>query len=513
MQTRIGYTIPTMLLIICSVLLIAGCSQKGTATKPNIIIILADDLGYGELGVYGQEKIETPHIDALAHSGMRFTQHYTGAPVCAPARGVLLTGLHTGHAHVRGNDEWASRGKVWSYEAMFEDPKLEGQRPLPDSVVTIAEILQDAGYRTGSVGKWGLGAPTTEGVPNKQGFDFFYGYNCQRQAHTYYPMHLWHNEEKVLLNNKMVAPRSNLAEGADPNDPASYADFKLNDYAPDLMHEKALSFIEENHKQPFFLYYASPIPHLPLQAPQKWVDHYTKKFGPEKPYTGKSYFPNQTPHATYAAMISYLDEQVGDLVKKLKELGVYENTIIMYTSDNGPTYTGGADTPFFDSAKPFKTEFGWGKGFLHEGGIRVPLIASWPGRIKAGSQSDHISSFYDYLATLTELAGTTTDVPTDGISFVPELLGETQKQHDFLYWEFPAYKGQQAVRMGKWKAIRKNIFSGNLITELYNLETDIQEQNNVAAQHPEIVKQIEAIMKQEHVPATIERFKIKQLGD
>ncbi len=500
--------------LVVAVLLIVNCSQPEPSNlKPNVIYILADDLGYGELGVYGQTKIETPHLDALAKSGMRFTQHYSGAPVCAPARCILMTGKHAGHAHIRGNDEWRARGEVWSYKAMFEDPKLEGQRPLPDSIITLAEVFKEAGYQTGMVGKWGLGAPETEGVPNKQGFDFFYGYNCQRQAHTLFPMHLWRNDQRHLLDNELVAPGENLEEGADPNDPASYARFHLNDYAPTLMHDEALQFIEANKDKPFFLYYASPIPHVPLQAPKKWVEHYQKKFGEEEPYTGKSYFPNRTPRATYAAMISYLDEQVGALVAKLKAIGQYENTLIIFTSDNGPTYAGGADTPFFDSANPFKTEYGWAKGFTHEGGIRVPMLAAWPGHIAPGTKSAHLSAFYDVMPTVCEILEVK-GPETDGISFLPTLLGKEQSAvHDFLYWEFPAYKGQQAVRMGNWKAIRKNIFEGNMTLELYNLEEDIQEQNDVAEDNPEIVKKIEAIMVQEHTPATIERFKIKQLGD
>ncbi|MEZ4848998.1 MAG: arylsulfatase [Bacteroidia bacterium] len=492
-----------------------SCNQKEkTATYPNIIYILADDLGYGELGIYGQKLIETPNIDALARNGMRFTQHYSGAPVCAPARCVLLTGQHTGHAHVRGNDEWRERGEVWDYQAMFDNPFLEGQRPIPDSIITIGEQLQQAGYRTAIVGKWGLGAPTTEGVPNKQGFDFFYGYNCQRQAHTLYPMHLWKNEERDLLDNKMVAPGTNLAEGADPNDSASYADFRLNEYAPELMLKEALNFLEENKSWPFFLYFASPLPHVPLQAPQKWVDYYRKKLGPEEPYTGKSYFPTQYPRATYAAMISYLDEQVGELVKKLKADGNYENTLIIFSSDNGPTYTGGADTEFFDSANPFKTTYGWAKGFVHEGGIRVPMIASWEGKIKAGSETDHISAFYDVMPTFCELAGLPKPMQSDGISFLPTLLGKQQDQtHEYLYWEFPAYKGQQALRMGKWKAIRRDILEGNLEIELYDLETDIQEGNNVADENPGIIAKVEEIFRNEHRPAAIERFRMAGLGD
>lgn len=495
---------------------LAACNtadKSSVPTTPNIIYILADDLGYGELGAYGQALIETPNLDELAKNGMRFTQHYSGAPVCAPARCILMTGQHAGHAYVRGNDEWRDRGKVWDYEAMFEDPFLEGQRPLPDSLVTVAEILQQAGYRTGAVGKWGLGAPTTEGVPNKQGFDFFYGYNCQRQAHTLYPMHLWRNEERDLLENKMVAPHRNLAEGADTLDAASYADFTLNEYAPTLMHEEALQFLDTIGDQPFFLYYASPLPHVPLQAPQKWIEYYREKLGPEPPYTGKSYFPTQYPRATYAAMISYLDEQVGDLIETLIEQGKYENTLVIFSSDNGPTYTGGADTPYFDSAKPFKTTYGWGKGFVHEGGIRVPMIAAWPGKIEAGTTTDHISSFYDVLPTLCELIGQQIPQNTDGISFLPTLMQEEQTAHQFLYWEFPAYQGQQAVRLGKWKGIRKGILKDQLDIALYDLEADPQETTNLADSFPDIVNQISAIFTKEHIPATIERFKMPALGD
>jgi len=485
-----------------------------TEQRPNIIYILADDLGYGELGVYGQEIIETPHIDALARKGIRFTQHYSGSPVCAPSRSVLMTGLHSGHTHIRGNDEWEDRGDVWSYEAMFNNPFLEGQRPLLDTIVTVAEILKEKGYQTGAVGKWGLGAPTTEGVPNKQGFDFFYGYNCQRQAHTYYPMHLWKNEEREFLNNRMVPPHADLADDAQPDDSTSYNDFTLNNYAPELIHNEAMSFIERNIGGPFFLYYASPIPHLPLQAPRNWVDYYRNKLGAEDPYTGKNYYPNLTPRATYAAMISTLDEQVGEIVKKLKDLGLYENTLIIFTSDNGPTYTGGADTRYFKSSRPFKAERGWSKGYLYEGGIRVPMIASWPSRIEPGIVSDHLSVFYDVMPTLCEITGHPLPAQTDGISFLPVLINKKQvKKHKYLYWEFPAYNGQQAVRMGKWKGIRRDIFDNNLDIELFDLDKDKQEQNNLAAKFPDVIGKIETIMQLEHTPATLDKFKIAQLGD
>ena len=258
-----------------------SCSEKEKIIdKPNFIFILADDLGYGELEILGQNLIETPNIDQLAREGMILTDHYTGSPVCAPARAVLMTGLHTGHSPVRGNDEWKERGDVWSFEAMFEDSKLEGQRPLPDSTFTVASFLQSQGYKTGMVGKWGLGAPNTKSIPNNKGFDFFYGYNCQRQAHTLYPSHLWRNKERHILNNKIVN-KGPLDSSLDPNSEESYKIYNQNDYAPTLMHNEALGFLDRNKNNKFFLYYASPIPHLPLQAPEKWVNYYRKKFGKE----------------------------------------------------------------------------------------------------------------------------------------------------------------------------------------------------------------------------------------
>jgi arylsulfatase len=507
-----------LVLILIITINFSSCKQvaeEKNSTKPNVIYILADDLGYGELGVYGQEKIQTPNIDRLANSGMIFTQHYSGAPVCAPARYMLMTGKHPGHARIRGNDEWAERGDVWNYEAAVNDPNLEGQRPILNTTETIGKVMQKAGYKTAIVGKWGLGAPLTEGIPNKSGFDFFYGYNCQRQAHQLYPKHLWKNEEKEWLNNELIAPRTKLDKGADTMNIASYAKFDQVDYAPAKMQSEVLNFIEENKEQPFFMYYASPLPHLPLQVPQNYVDKYVKLFGEEPPYLGnRGYFPNRYPNAAYAGMITYLDDQVGEIVIKLKELDLYENTIIIFTSDNGPTYTGGVDAEFFNSAKPFKNEYGRTKGFTYEGGIRVPMIASWPEKIKAGSITDHISAFWDVMPTLGELVNEKVPDDIDGISFLPTLLeNKNQQNHEFLYWEFPSYQGQQAVRMGDWKGIRKDIFKGNMAVELYNLKNDPSETVDLALKFPEIVLQIETIMKNEHTPAELDRFKIKQLGD
>ena len=486
----------------------------GDHKKPNIIFIMADDLGYAELGCYGQKKIETPNIDALAHSGMTFSQFYSGSPVCAPARCVLMTGKHTGHAYIRGNDEWRERGDVWNFAKAVDDPNLEGQRPILAGTQTAGRLLQNAGYTTGIVGKWGLGAPLSEGIPNKQGFDFFFGYNCQRQAHTYYPKHLWKNQEKIWLDNPLVPPGTKLEKGADPYDPASYAKFNLKEYSPDLMFKEITQFVDENKSRPFFLYWATTIPHVALQAPQRWVDYYVKKFGDEKPYLGdKGYFPHRYPHAAYAAMVSYLDEQVGLLVKQLKDLGLFDNTLIFFTSDNGPSYAGGADSEWFDSAAPFSSSPNRCKGYVYEGGIRVPLIASWPGKIQPDAKSDHAAAFYDVLPTMCDVAGTTPPDDIDGISFLPTLLGKKQQKHDFLYWEFPSYGGQQAVRMGDWKGIRRNMLKGNTEIELFNLAEDVQEQNNVAAQHPDIVAKIKEIMTREHVPAQLDRFKMKALGD
>jgi len=475
---------------------------------------MADDLGYGELGCYGQEKIETPNIDQLRKEGMKFNQFYTAAPVCAPARCMLLTGKHSGHAYVRGNDEWGDRGEVWDYVAMAKDPNLEGQRPMPSAEVTIAEHLKSVGYSTGMVGKWGLGAPLTESIPNKQGFDFFYGYNCQRQAHTYYPLHLYENESRVYLENDTVAPRQKLPIGADPNDPDSYAMFNLDEYASTLMFDKMINYVDTIGSDPFFLYWASPIPHLPLQAPEKWVEHYKEKFGPEEPYTGdRGYFPHQYPRAAYAGMVSYLDENIGKLVAKLKAQGKYENTIILFTSDNGPSYVGGYDLEFFDGAKPFKSERGRTKGQLNEGGIRVPLIVTWPSKIAAGSSTDHQSGFWDVLATLSQIAGLVVEEETDGISFLPTLLNQDQKNHEYLYWEFPESGGQRALRMGDWKLLNKDMKKGNLTWQLFNLKDDPSEQNDVAIKYPEIIEKGVDIWEANHVPSHLPRWQYAALGE
>jgi len=519
------------LLYIAISLLFFSCNstqkkEKQDKSKPNIIYILADDLGYGELGVYGQKKIETPNIDALAKEGMLFTQHYSGAPVCAPARATLLTGKHLGHSFIRGNDEWNTRGEkgdVWNYKKVVKDSTLEGQRPFPTGTKTFASLLQSAGYKTAMIGKWGLGAPQTESIPTKMGFDYFFGYNCQRQAHTYNPVHLYENDIRYhLTENDTIAPSTKLYEGEDPYDLKSYKKYDQPEYSPKISFEKLISFVDKTDNDPFFLYWASPIPHAPLQAPKKWVDYYVNKFGDEEPYTAiykkgnpnGGYFPCRYPHATYAAMISYLDENVGKLVAHLKKIGKYENTIIIFTSDNGPTYNGGTDSPWFDSAGPFRSEYGRGKGFLYEGGIRVPMIASWPGKIKTGTTTDHISAFWDVMPTLFDIAGIKKPKDIDGISFFNVMTSNNkQKEHEYLYWEYPEYNGQVAVRMGKWKILWKEIKKGNKKVELYNLEDDLAEQNDIAAEHPEIVEKLYEIIKKEHSTPEIERFRIDALEE
>ena len=468
--------------------------------KPNIIYILADDLGYGDLGCFGQEKIETPNIDKLAEQGMRFTQNYAGSAVSAPSRCVTFTGLHTGHAYIRGNDEMGKRGDVWNHAAMLADSTLEGQRPMPAGTVTFPILLQQNGYATGCIGKWGLGYPGSESTPNKMGFDFFYGYNCQRQAHNYYPPFLYRNEAREYLPNQLLEPKTATDKGVDPYNEESYRKYTQEIYSPDRMYEEILQFVEKNRKKPFFLAWTTTLPHTPLQAPKRWVDYYVEKFGDEKPYWGKRGYPCRYPHATYAAMISYLDEQVGGLVKRLKELGLYDNTIIMFTSDNGPAInSGGIDSPWFDSARPFKSENGWGKTSLHEGGIRVPLIVVWKDKVKQASVSKHICASWDVFPTICEMAGIRSSIKTDGISFLPELLGKRQERHKYLYWEYPEGGGKKAIRMGKWKGLLVNVKKhGEKNFMLFDLEEDPCEQQDVSAQYPEIVAQMRLNMKEAH---------------
>ena len=461
--------------------------------QPNIIFILADDLGYGDLGCYGQEKIKTPNLDRMAAEGMRFTQHYSGSTVCAPARCVLLTGKHTGHAYIRDNDEMADRGDVW------HDPNLEGQRPLPPNSYTIPIMLQKAGYTTAAIGKWGLGGPDSTGEPNKQGFDLFYGYLCQRVAHNYYPTHLWKNGRKhILEGNNYFFPHQRLAGDKDPYDRASYAQYSGQQYSVDLMTKEAIGFIRNNRHRPFFLYLAYTVPHVALQVPEDSLKEYEGVF-PETPYKGeKGYLPHRTPRAAYAAMITRMDRDIGRIMALLKDLGLDENTVVFFSSDNGPTFNGGADSEFFKSAGLLRGL----KCDLYEGGIRVPLIARWPGKIEASTTADHICAFWDVMPTLADITAAQTPDDIDGISFLPTLSGNgSQKKHSYLYWEYCS-RPSQALRMGEWKGIRLNVYKdSNGPIELYNLKNDIGEKHNVANRHPEVVAKIEKYLKTAHTPS------------
>lgn len=453
--------------------------QPTSSRKPNIIYILADDLGMGEVGCYGQKKIRTPNIDRIAAQGMKFTAHYSGSPVCAPSRCTLLTGFHTGHAYIRDNDEMGSRGDVW------HDLSLEGQRPLEAGTTTIGTMLQGAGYKTAAIGKWGLGGPGSTGEPNRMGFDHFYGYLCQRVAHNHYPSYLWRNREKVALNNEYVYPHEKLPAGADPNDVKSYAKYIGKDYAGDMMADEALGFIRDNQARPFFLYLAFTIPHAALQVPEDSLAEYLGQF-PETPYSGaKDYLPHRAPRAAYAAMVTRMDKHIGRVMALVKELKLDDNTIVMFTSDNGPTFNGGTDSVFFESAAGLRGL----KQDVYEGGIRVPLVARWPGHIPKGQTSAHPSAFWDMMPTFADLAGVKSSVATDGVSLVPSLMGKPaqQKSREYLYWEF---EGRQAVRMQQWKAVRLKKAG---TTELFDLSTDPSEKVNVAAAHPEIAKRAEDI--------------------
>lgn len=504
-----------LLRFLCALLLLCTVScgrDPQPPGPPNIIYILADDLGYGDIGPYGQRLIETPNLDRLAAAGMVFSQHYAGAPVCAPSRYMLLTGKHAGHAYIRGNDEWASRGPVWDYRAMAADSTLEGQHPLPEGEKLLPQYLREKGYRTGMFGKWGLGAPHTHSVPTKMGFDRFYGYNCQRQAHTYYPLHLYSDLVRDPLDNDTIAPHT----GFEDTEEADYAAFRQRDYAPDRIFEALSAFVEEPSKKPFFLYWATPIPHVPLQAPERWVAYYREKFGEEEPYRagkGFGYFPQATPRAAYAAMVSYLDENVGRLVDQLKAQGLYENTLILFSSDNGPSYAGGADPEWFASAGPFRPGYGRGKGFVYEGGIRVPLIAHWPSRIAAGSRTDHPSAQYDVLPTLAELTGFAVPETADGLSFLPTLLGQPgQQQHEAMIWAFPEYRGQLAIRAGRWKLLQRGLNDSlrNPAPELYDLWEDPSEQQDLSTALPQVRDSLLDLMRREYRQPEVPGFRLRE---
>ena len=466
--------------------------------KPNIIYIYADDLGHGEIGCYGQTKIKTPFLDQMAAEGIRFTQHYTSAPVCAPARAMLMTGKHAGHSFIRGNYELGG----------FEDSSERGQKPLPDEAFTVAELLKQQGYTTALIGKWGLGMPFNGGSPLRHGFDYYYGYLDQKQAHNYYPSHLWENDHWDTLAQPFFRVHRKIDSATATQ--KDFDAFKGKDYAPQKMTEKALNFIEKQADQPFFLYLPYTIPHLSLQVPDEWVNKYRGQFD-EKPYYGqKGYAPHQFPLSAYAAMISYLDAQVGLILQKLKEKGLDNNTIVFFSSDNGATFTGGVDAKFFNSSAGFRGL----KMDLYEGGIRMAFLARWPGRIKPGSVSDHLSAQYDMLATIKEIVGSKQKIETDGISMVPTLLGRPlkQKKHKFLYFEYPENGGQVAIRYGDWKAIKISLIKNPSSTwQLYNLRDDPAEKNDVSSRNSGILQKVNKIVQAQHQYSTTSEWNFIKL--
>ena len=478
--------------LVMALLLVVLPSQGQSSSKPNIIYVYADDLGYGELGVYGQQKIKTPNLDKMAQEGIRFTDHYTSTPVCAPARCMLLTGKHGGHTYIHGNYELGG----------FADSLEGGQMPLPANTFTIGKLMQQAGYKTAVIGKWGLGMNNTSGDPLKQGFDYFYGYLDQKQAHTYYPTHLWENGKWDSLQNKPI--NVHLKQDPSKGMSADFTYYQGKEYAPSKMTEKALSFISQNTRQPFFLYLPYTLPHVSLQAPLDWVNRYVGQFA-EQPYFGeRGYAATPYPLSTYAAMISYLDAQVGIILDHLKKLGLDKNTLVLFSSDNGATFNGGVDRHFFNSNGGLRGQ----KMDLYEGGIREPFIARWPGKIPAGSISNHISVQYDLMATLAEITGQRIS-ETDGISMLPSLLGKQnqQKQHQWLYFEYPENGGQIAVRMGKWKAVKTGVrMHPENSWQLFDLSNDIAETNDLANQYPTLKKKIKEIVEKEHQQAHIQEW-------
>lgn len=450
-----------------------GC-KTGGGKKPNIIFIMADDLGYAELGCYGQTYIQTTNIDRMAAEGMRFSDFYSSSAVCAPARCSLMTGKHGGHAYVRDNFE------------IGEWDSFRGQLPLPEGTVTLASVLKKQGYATGCFGKWGLGETGSSGDPLKLGFDRFYGYNCQRHAHNLYPLYLVSDDRKEILEGN---DRGLIGEK----------------YAPKLIADEMLRFVRYNKDNPFFLYYPTVIPHLPLQVPDEELEPYEGQWT-ETPYAGNSYLPHPKPRAAYAGMISFMDKQVGRLMALLKELDLENKTVVFFTSDNGTTHLGEqVDYTFFNSVGGLRGL----KGSLYEGGIRVPMIARWPGKIESGTTSPLRAAGYDMMATLAEIGNSEVPEPTDGISFVPTLLGKSskQKEHDYLFWDFAGYGKQIAVRMGKWKGVKANIRDKKDVPlELYDLENDPAEQNDIAPEFPDVVARIEEIIFEARTKPEIDRF-------
>jgi arylsulfatase A-like enzyme len=438
--------------------------QSPENATPNVIYIIADDLGFSDIETYGNQHISTPNINKLAKSGMSFTQFYSGTSVSAPSRASLMTGQHTGHTKIRGNKEL----------------NPEGQEPLDPTVKTIAQLFKTAGYATGAFGKWGLGYPGSVGEPTRMGFDKFYGYNCQRQAHSYYPAWLYNNTTKVILDSKT--------------------------YSQDLIHQQMLQFIRENKDKPFFGYFAYSLPHASLEQPNDSIlKMYDGKFCEPKTYTYNGDYAGTTkPRAQFAGMVTRLDTYVGQVIAELEKQGILNNTILIFTSDNGPHTEGGADPDFFNTEKLLKGT----KRSLYEGGMRVPFIASWNGHIAPGTTNNHQAAFWDMMPTFNDLLGQQTSwtQATDGVSMLPTLTGQgTQAEHDYLYWEFHEQGGRQCVRKGAWVLIRQNI-STTPTLELYNLEDDLIESTQLSAKYPEKVKELVTIMDNAHVNSTIFNF-------
>ena len=460
--------------LFCSVFAASAAAIESPVadTPPNVIFVLADDLGYGDLSCFGQTKYSTPNIDALAAKGMRFTEHYSGSTVCAPSRCCLLTGYHTGHCVVRGNAE----------------VQPEGQEPMPTDTFTVAHLFQKGGYRTGCFGKWGLGAPGSVSEPLKMGFDRFYGYNCQRIAHCYYPAFLWDDDQRqLLIENAGSVNRT---------------------YAPKLIHKQAIDFIRQNKDQPFFMFYAAVQPHADMIAPKHYMKKHIGKYGEETPHPGGGYIAQANPRAAYAAMVNVLDDYVGDISKELESLDIADNTLIIFTSDNGPHVEGGNDPVYFDSNGVFKGN----KRDVYEGGIHVPFIASWPKKIAAGSETDHISAFWDFLPTIAEMIDQPLPNKLDGVSMLPTLLGkEGQQQHDYLYWEFAERGGRVAIRKGNWKGIRYNATNApNSPLEVYDVIADPGESINLASEHPEIASELRVLVESARTAPANPRFDYKK---
>lgn len=465
--------------------------SKPLPTRPNVIFILADDLGWGDVGCFGQTKIPTPNIDALAARGMRLTQHYSGAPVCAPSRCVLMTGKHLGHAQIRGNQQAKVRFPEFS----------EGQHPITATAFTLAEHFKQLGYRTAAFGKWGLGPVGSTGDPNRQGFDLFFGYNCQAVAHSYYPSHLWRNSEKVVLNSKPIPGHKKQPDGE-----IQLEDWIGEQYAPTRMIAEAEQFLEEQGTEPFFLYLPFIEPHVAMHPPQASIERFPKEWDTVA-YRGQcGYLPHPRPRAAYAAMVSDLDSYVGRILKLVEEKGLAKSTLIVFTSDNGATHAhasdpefhvGGADIKFFNSTANLKGC----KGSVYEGGIRVPTIVSWEGVIPAGQTNAQPSYFADWFPTFCEATGQATPAELDGESLLSVLrTNESKERTRPMVWVFPEYSGQVAVRIGDYKVIKRGLKTKKPGEwEVYHLATDVSESQNVAADKPEVIQQAMDILQKESV--------------